>query len=529
VIRTRSSRAGLAFGLTCGLLLSLTPAAGAATFSNNAQIAIPIRGPASPYPSTIPVPPGALTGKTTDVNVTLNGLTHTAPIDLAVVLVPPEGTNILLMQRASSNDDAGNVNVTFDDAAPGRVPVPLASGSYKPSAFALDWSFATPGPGTNYCNPGPAGGGTSCTLASALNGADPIGDWKLYVVDMFDNDQGQIAGGWSLDITAGGSQRSLEVTNVSTGGGTLVGSGKVTGSGVDCGVDCFGAYDPSTQVTLTATPAAGSNFGGWNNCPAPVGNTCAITMDSDKDVTATFNPNPPATLTVRKDGTSIGTVTGTGINCGADCTETYNGGSIVDLTAFPGAGGTRFGGWAGCDSASENRCTVTVAGDKTVTAKFDLVTGPPTTPPLQPPIAAPPSGAVSTPATPAPPTTDSPGPPRLELGGSATQKLGSVIEVTAETDEPATLVADGTIAAPRTVAKLSAAQRKAKTFRLPAVRADAPARTRVVLKLAVPRKALAAIRASLKRGRRATARVTVVATDPAGDRRPAVRTIRIKR
>jgi len=104
-----------------------------------------------------------------------------------------------------------------------------------------------------------------------------------------------------------------------------------------------------------------------------------------------------------------------------------------------------------------------------------------------------------------------------------------VIEVTAETDEPATLVADGTIAAPRTVAKLSAAQRKAKTFRLPAVRADAPARTRVVLKLAVPRKALAEIRASLKRGRRATARVSVVATDPAGDRRPAVRTIRIKR
>jgi len=137
------------------------------------------------------------------------------------------------------------------------------------------------------------------------------------------------------------------------------------------------------------------------------------------------------------------------------------------------------------------------------------------------------SGSTST-GTP-PTGGDRPGPPLVELGGAATQKLGSTIEVVAESDEQATLQADGTIAAPKTVAKLNAAQRKAKSFRLPGVQADAPPRAKVTLRLQVPRKAISAIKRRLTRGRRSTARIKVVATDVAGNQRTVFRTIRITR
>jgi len=143
---------------------------------------------------------------------------------------------------------------------------------------------------------------------------------------------------------------------------------------------------------------------------------------------------------------------------------------------------------------------------------------------------APAAGAVGA----GPPATagDRPGAPLVDLSGRETQRVGPVIEVIAQTDEPTELDASGRIGVPRTSpAKLtpSAAQRKAKTYLLPGIRASAPARTEVTLRLQVSRKARTAIKARLKRGRRSTARITVVATDLAGNQRTVFRTVRLKR
>ena len=57
-------------------------------------------------------------------------------------------------------------------------------------------------------------------------------------------------------------------------------------------------------------------------------------MDGPRNVTATFNPPAPTfALTVALAGTGTGTVTGPGINCPGDCTETYPAGTPVTLTA----------------------------------------------------------------------------------------------------------------------------------------------------------------------------------------------------
>jgi hypothetical protein len=77
-----------------------------------------------------------------------------------------------------------------------------------------------------------------------------------------------------------------------------------------------------------------------------------------------------ATLTVAKAGQIGGTVTGTGINCGADCSETVAGGPIV-LTATPTQGAT-FGSWTGCDIVAAASCTVNMTSDRRVTATFSF-------------------------------------------------------------------------------------------------------------------------------------------------------------
>jgi uncharacterized repeat protein (TIGR02543 family) len=77
------------------------------------------------------------------------------------------------------------------------------------------------------------------------------------------------------------------------------------------------------------------------------------------------------TLTVQKGGSGIGSVVSTpaGINCGSDCTEAYNSGTVVTLTATPVSVST-FEGWSGACSGT-GQCSVTMDADKTVTATFN--------------------------------------------------------------------------------------------------------------------------------------------------------------
>jgi putative cell wall-binding protein len=80
-------------------------------------------------------------------------------------------------------------------------------------------------------------------------------------------------------------QHSLIVSLSGTGSGT------VSGSGINCPGTCTQTSVSGTSVTLTATPAAGSTFGGWSGACGGTG-VCTGTLSSDLHVTATFFKTP---------------------------------------------------------------------------------------------------------------------------------------------------------------------------------------------------------------------------------------------
>lgn len=191
-------------------------------------------------------------------------------------------------------------------------------------------------------------------------------------------------------------------------------------------------YAPKTAVTLTATPQTGWSFAGWSGDLTSTDNPATITMNSGKSITATFTQDQyTLTVTVVGEGsvivspkqstytygtvvtlsasaslgwhfsdwsgdltgsTSPATITMTGnkaviatfaqehytltvnvVDSGS-VTEnpdqpTYTYGMVVTLSATADPGWS-FSAWSGDVSGNANPATITMTGDKTLTATF---------------------------------------------------------------------------------------------------------------------------------------------------------------
>ena len=93
--------------------------------------------------------------------------------------------------------------------------------------------------------------------------------------------------------------QSLTVGKAGTGSGTVTSSP----AGISCGTVCSASYANGTSVTLTASPASGSTFGGWSGACSGTG-SCTVAMSSARSVTATFAAasNPGGTTATYGNG-----------------------------------------------------------------------------------------------------------------------------------------------------------------------------------------------------------------------------------
>jgi len=119
-------------------------------------------------------------------------------------------------------------------------------------------------------------------------------------------------------------------------------------------------YAYGAVVQLTATANSGWTFSSWSGNLSGSTNPASITMNGNRSVTAHFTQNQ-YTLTVTVDGS--GSVTKNPNQA------TYTYGQVVTLTAVPGTGWV-FSSWTGDLSGSQNPKTITMNGNRAVTAHF---------------------------------------------------------------------------------------------------------------------------------------------------------------
>lgn len=152
----------------------------------------------------------------------------------------------------------------------------------------------------------------------------------------------------------------------------VTGSGKITGTGIDCGSDCSEAFPALLTrrlriVVLTASgPGMGANGPSWGGvCSGVTGATCTVALSAGGATVAaafatvsvpdmTFDIGSAMTLvSTEGPGTVSATVSGT--------TRTYR--------AEP-SGGSSFAGWSGVCTGTNPVCTRSVSSVGTLKAAF---------------------------------------------------------------------------------------------------------------------------------------------------------------
>lgn len=297
-----------------------------------------------------------------------------SPLAVTPVSVTPTAAAV----QAQSQVNAPAIPAT---ASPTQLPTvtPMPTATINPNlCFALTVITTPGGAGAVSASPGPDcptdlttyRAGTAVTLSAfPVSGASLTG-WS-----------GDASGtGLSITVTMlSGKTVTASFTSPYTGpcftltaSLTPAGGGAVQASPApDCPTDPT-KYRPGVVVTLTEVPGAGWMFTGWGGDATGMSPSVAVTMNGNKVVAATFGAvytGPCYALSTAVLPAGGGAVRAAPApDCPGDVAK-YKAGTVVTLSAFPASGWT-FQGWGGDTSGAGAFTTVTVDGNKSVTAAF---------------------------------------------------------------------------------------------------------------------------------------------------------------
>ena len=126
-----------------------------------------------------------------------------------------------------------------------------------------------------------------------------------------------------------------------------------------------GTYKENADLSVTATPDSTYVFSGWSGSVTSNDNPLSLTMDSDKNLTATFVKNLRLlVLNISGEGLVEKRVDGNLVN-----DSLFVVGQTIELTAVTGEG-YEFSGWSGSIISTDNPLTLTMDVNKELSAKF---------------------------------------------------------------------------------------------------------------------------------------------------------------
>ena len=132
-------------------------------------------------------------------------------------------------------------------------------------------------------------------------------------------------------------------------------------------------YDAETEVAVIATADAGYTFSDWIGASSSTDAAITVKMDGDKVLTANFQEDvtpPPDKFSLTISATVGGSVSP------AVGTHFYDADTPVTVTAAADAGYT-FVNWIGASSSTDTAITITMDGNKILTANFEEDAPPP--------------------------------------------------------------------------------------------------------------------------------------------------------
>jgi Divergent InlB B-repeat domain len=317
---------------------------------------------------------------------------------------------LMLVPVAAANAATGTVKI--EGTGSGEL-VPVPGEEATAGTPPINCKYTSPGPTTGTCTTTtPVDEGVHALKVKAIPAAgSELVEWKVVKGTKISktceatNPEtkkdicGAFSFGTAIEIKAifTAVPKDVHITIAGSGSGKVLGMGGTPGNPkVECewnGTTATGVCDTTSQfksgffgITVKHEAAPGSEFTGWTveegfpiGCEDPLAEGCGVVKLEESEeikIKATFALEASTSefpLSVTKEGTGAGTVTSSpaGINCGSECSEEYEEGTEVTLSASAAEGST-FTGWSGSGCSGTGTCKVTMSAAKSVTATFTL-------------------------------------------------------------------------------------------------------------------------------------------------------------